>query len=146
MPRIRRHATLAAGSGAVWQVVGDPHHLPRWWPKVGRVEGVEEDRWTSVFMTQKGKPVRADFRVVASEPQRHRVWSQELEDSPFERVLAESVTEVRLEPRDGAVTEVTIELRQRLRGLARLGGFMVRRAGGRVLDEALEGLRGACER
>jgi hypothetical protein len=31
-------------------------------------------------------------------------------------------------------------MRQQLRGSARLGGFMVRRATGRVLDEALEAL------
>ena len=146
MPRVRRAATLSAGSGEVWEVVGDPHHLPRWWPKVGRVEGVEDDRWTVVFLTQKGKPIRADYRLVASEAPTQRSWRQELEDSPFERVLSESLTEVRLEPGGEASTRVTIELSQKLRGLSRLGGFMVRRGSRRVLDEALEGLRGACER
>lgn len=146
MPTIRRHATLAAGSQDVWRVVRDPHHLPRWWPKVGRVEAVQDDRWTSVFVTEKGKSVRADYRLVASEAPHRRAWSQELADSPFERVLAEAITEVRLEPQESAQTDVTIELRQRLRGFARLGAFMVRRASGRVLDEALEGLRVACER
>jgi hypothetical protein len=38
------------------------------------------------------------------------------------------------------VTQVTITLRQRMRGLARLGGFLIRRAGRRQLDEALDGL------
>jgi hypothetical protein len=35
---------------------------------------------------------------------------------------------------------VTLELRQRLRGPAALGGWLVRRATGRILDEALDGL------
>ena len=33
-----------------------------------------------------------------------------------------------------------ITLHQRMRGLSRLGGFMVRRATRRILDEALDGL------
>ena len=146
MPTTRRQRTVEADLRDVWEVVADPHHLPRWWPKVRRVEGVNPDGWTKVFMTQKGKPVRADYRLLASEPPRRRSWAQDLEDSPFERVLDEAVTEVRLEPGDGASTRVTIELRQSLRGFARLGGFMVRRASRRLLDEALEGLVAACER
>jgi hypothetical protein len=42
---------------------------------------------------------------------------------------------------DAAATEVTIELRQTLNGfLARLGGYMVRRAAAATLEEALDGL------
>ena len=41
---------------------------------------------------------------------------------------------------------MTIEQRQKLRGLARFGGLLVRRATGRVLDEALDGLERACVR
>lgn len=146
MPTTRRTRIVAADVQAVWSVVCDPHHLPRWWPRVTRVEGVDADRWTQVFMTKKGRPVRADYRLLASERSRSRSWRQELEDTPFERVLGESVTEVRLEPVADQGTRVTIEQRQRLRGFARLGGLMVRRATRRLLDEALEGLRVACER
>ena len=146
MPTTRRHRTLRAERADVWDVVADPHHLPRWWPRVGRVEGVDAERWTQVFLTEKGKPIRADYRLIASEPPSRREWEQEVADSPFERVLQESVTEVRLDPQGEAATCVTIEVRQRLRGLSRLGGFMVRRASRRLLDEALEGLRVACER
>jgi uncharacterized protein YndB with AHSA1/START domain len=145
MPVTRRHRTLRADVADVWTVVADPHHLPRWWPRVGRVEGVDAGRWTQVFLTSKGRPVRADYTVLASEPPKRREWRQEIEGSPFERVFSEAVTEVRLEP-DESATRVTIELRQRLRGLSRLGGFMVKRASRRLLDEALEGLRVACER
>ena len=45
-------------------MIRDPHHLPRWWPRVTRVEDVEGDAFTEVMTTAKGKLVRADFQVV----------------------------------------------------------------------------------
>jgi uncharacterized protein YndB with AHSA1/START domain len=145
MPRTARTRVLDAAPADVWAVVADPHHFPRWWPRVERVEAVDRGTWTKVFVTKKGRPVRADFAVVeAREPSLVR-WRQEVEDSPFERVLGDAVTEVTIEPaQDGA--RVTIVQRQKLRGLARLGGLLVRRATGRVLDEALDGLERACVR
>jgi hypothetical protein len=95
--------------------------------------------------TEKGRLVRADERLLISERPRRRRWTQDLEDSPFERLLSEVSTGVELEP-DPAGTRVTLELAQRLRGINRLGGFMVRRASRRLLDEALDGLGVACER
>jgi hypothetical protein len=77
--------------------------------------------------------------VEAREPELLR-WEQELEDTPFERLLNESVTRVSLEPRAGGGTRVTLELRQRMRGFSRFGGVLVRRATVRLLDEALDGL------
>ena len=145
MPRTARTRTLRARPDAVWEVVGDPHHFPRWWPRVERVEAVDAGRWTKVFMTRKGHTVRADFELVDSRPPTLRAWRQEVEDSPFERVLGDAVTEVRIEPA-GEGSSVTIEQRQKLRGLARLGRFLVRRATARVLDEALDGLERACVR
>ena len=129
----------------IWAVVSDPHHLPRWWPRVTRVEDVGNDRWTKVMTTDKGKIVRADERLLISERPRVRRWTQDLEDSPFERLLSEVSTAVELEP-EAAGTRVTLELNQRLRGINRLGGFMVRRASRRLLDEALDSLGAACER
>jgi uncharacterized protein YndB with AHSA1/START domain len=143
LPTTARTRTVSAAPEAIWDVVADPHHLPRWWPRVGRVEGVERNRFTKVFMTEKGRPVRADFVMEETEPPRAVRWRQEIEDSPFERVLDAAVTEVRLAPADGA-TAVTIELRQKLRGMARLAPFLVRRATRRLLDEALDGLERAC--
>jgi uncharacterized protein YndB with AHSA1/START domain len=145
MPSASRTRLLRAAPEDVWAVVGDPDHLPRWWPRVRRVEAVTAERWTKVMGTEKGKAVRADERLVDLEPLRRRAWSQELEASPFDRVFSEIATEVRLDPRDGC-TAVTLSLRQRLRGLNRLGGPLVRRAAGRMLDEALDGLERACER
>ncbi len=111
------------------------------------MEGVEEDRFTQVFTTRKGRAVRMDFRLLASEPPGpdgdppgRRVWVQELEGTPFERVLGEAVTEVVLEPA-GEGTLVTIALTQRLRGYSRTGGFLMRRATRARLDQALERLQ-----
>ncbi|HWF49331.1 MAG TPA: SRPBCC family protein [Solirubrobacteraceae bacterium] len=151
MPTARRTRTVAAAPQRVWELVADPHHFPRWWPGVTRMEGVDGDRWTQVFMTQKGRPVRLDFRLLDSEaPDADagerlglRRWEQELTGSPFERVLGQAITEVRVEPAE-AGTRVTIEQRQKLRGYSRFVGLMLRRASRKRLDEALDGLEHAC--
>ena len=138
----KRSRTVGAPVDAVWTVVGDPHHLPRWWPLTERVEAVEPEAWTSVLRSESGKVVRADYRVEAHEPPRRRAWSQQLEGSPFERLLREHRTEIALAPAGGG-TEVTLTVTQRGRGTARLGMFMLRKAARRQLDEALDGLAAA---
>ena len=143
MPTTRRSRLIAAGPETVWELVSDPYHLPRWWPRVRRVEDVAGGRWTKVFGTGKGKAVRADERLIDNEPPRRRAWTQDLEESPFERMFREVSTEIVLEPEAGG-TRVTVALHQRLRGINRFGGFLVRRASGRVLDEALDGLERSC--
>ena len=145
MPRVRRSAVIAATPEQVWRTVCDPHHLPRWWPRVQRVEGVAGKQFTEVLTTDSGKVIRADFRVVESRAPELRAWEQELAGSPFERVFAAARTEVALAP-EGSGTRVTLVVRLRLRGAGRLGGWVVRRATARVLDEALgalEALHGA---
>jgi uncharacterized protein YndB with AHSA1/START domain len=139
MAGAQRSRTLPASPEALWELVADPHHMPRWWPGVERMEGVEPDRFTQVFKTKRGRPVRADFRVLRSEPPTSRSWEQEVAGTPFERVLSESVIEVRLKPAP-AGTEVTISQQQKLRGYSRTGGFMLRRATAAKLDDALDGL------
>ena len=67
------------------------------------------------------------------------MWAQDVEGTPFERVLGEAITEVLVEP-DGDATRVTIALSQRLRGYSRTGGFLLARATRARLDEALSGL------
>jgi uncharacterized protein YndB with AHSA1/START domain len=136
--------TIAASGRAVWEMVGDPHHLPRWWPRVERVEGVEGETFTEVLVGKNRKIVRADFALVDAEPERRLVWAQHLDDTPFARMLRSAETEIVLtECVDGAeaVTEVTIELRQELRGiLPRLGARLVKRAASATVEEALDGL------
>lgn len=135
--------TLPVPVEAVWRVIEDPHHMPRWWPGIARMEGVEDDRFTQVLMTKRGKPVRADFRIVVSEPPWRLAWEQELAGTPFERVLSELVTEVALAPvAEG--TRVTIAQNQKLRGYSRTGGLLMRRATDSRLKEALDGLARTC--
>ena len=140
MPTARRARTLPATPDRVWRVVGDPHHLPRWWPKVRRVEAVAGDRFTQVMRTEKGKDVRADFRVVEEEAPRLLRFEQDIEGTPFEGFLEEAVTTIEAVP-DGDGTKVTISTKHRLRGIARIGGgTLLKRATRKQLDEALDAL------
>jgi len=141
VPTARRTRTIAAPVQELWELVCDPHHLPRWWPRVERVEDVAEGAFTELMRTAKGKAVRADFLLVRTDPQTHTLtWQQQLEGTPFARVLSSSETHLTLHD-DGDGTSVTIELRQRLSGFfPRFGGFMVSRAAAATLDEALDGL------
>jgi uncharacterized protein YndB with AHSA1/START domain len=146
LPKISRKRLIQAPVEDVWAVVSDPDHLPRWWPRTTRVENVRKGKgggrrtqWTSVLETKAGRAVRADYRVISSATDDRFVFEQELENSPFEKVLRSSETEIRLEPRDGA-TEVRITNRQRLRGLSRMGSPMMGRAAKQILNDALEGL------
>jgi len=141
VPTARRSRIIAASVEELWEVICDPHHLPRWWPRVNRVEDVEDGAFTEVMKTAKGKLVRADFRLVRSDERAHSLaWQQQLEGTPFARLLSSAETKVNLEPvAEG--TSVTIELRQTLSGFfPRFGGFMVRRAAAATVDEALSGL------
>jgi uncharacterized protein YndB with AHSA1/START domain len=147
MPNVARSRSIPTSGERVWALVADPHNLPRWWPETIRVEDVHGDagskrsRFTQVFSTTKGKPVRADFRCTASTSGRRLVWQQELEGTPFEGFLRDAELELTLEPGAGAdVTEVTVDARRKLRGLSRLGSLMMRRATGRTLSAALAGI------
>ncbi|MGO9754604.1 MAG: SRPBCC family protein [Solirubrobacteraceae bacterium] len=135
----QRSRTIAAAQTRVWAVLDDPHHLPRWWPGVARVEGVENGHWTQVYLTKQGRPVRFDYQQLLVDPPRRVVWEQEVAGTPLARVMAESLTEILLEG-DGATTCVTIAQRQKLRGYSRTGGLLMRRGAAARLGEALEGL------
>jgi uncharacterized protein YndB with AHSA1/START domain len=164
VPTARASRTIATPIEDLWSLVRDPHHLPRWWPRVTRVEGVDDTAFTEVMKTKKGKLVRADFDVVSVDTVRHvLVWSQRVEGTPFAQVLSEAQTELRLEPasarasaRAGAArrafgadaapaldttataTEVTIELRQTLvkRRMYQASATMGSRVGGHLVRRA----------
>lgn len=153
MPTAHRSRSLSATPDEVWEVIADPHHMPRWWPEVTRMEAVEDDRWTQVFTTKKGRPVRMDFHLLESDPPGpggdppgRRVWEQDIEGTPFARVFGEAITDVLVEGepgpegRVGEATRVTIALNLRLRGYSRTGGFLLARATRARLDAALSGL------
>jgi uncharacterized protein YndB with AHSA1/START domain len=149
--RATRTRQLIAPPQALWQVIEDPFQLPRWWPRVARVEGVQDDRFTEVLQTKRRRAVRMDFRVLASDPPGtggedwgRRAWEQEVAGTPFERVLDEAITEVLIEPALGGTSKVTIAQLQKLRGYSRTGALMMRRATNQQLDEALDGLARIC--
>lgn len=138
-----RTRTIGVPPREVWRVVEDANQMPRWWPGVKRMEGVEHNRFTQVFETKRRRALRVDFRVLESvapgiqvSAPGHRSWNQEVAGTPFERLLEESITEVVLEPVDGG-TRVTVAQRQKLRGYSRSGTMMVRRATNKRLDQAL---------
>ena len=157
MPVARASRTIAAPPAQLWDIVSDPYHLPRWWPRVTRVEDVADGAFTEVMRTRSGKTVRADFDLVrAEEGTGTVVWEQRLDGTPFAAVLSSSETELRVAPPPAGAgesprSEVTIELRQELSGrsvrayplrrpVPSLGGWMVRRAASRTIEEALSGL------
>jgi uncharacterized protein YndB with AHSA1/START domain len=143
---VKRNRTVAAAPDAVWELVSDPHHLPRWWPQVQRVEEVTGHAWTKVLRTKRGRTIRADYTRVEWQPPKRIVWRQEVEESPFEAILDEAVTEVLVEPAGDDETRVSLIADQELRGRYRFGGFMLRRATKKQLDEALDGIEEAVAR
>jgi uncharacterized protein YndB with AHSA1/START domain len=158
MPTATRTRKIAAPAEQLWDVISDPNHLPRWWPRVTRVEGVFDGSFTEVMKTKKGKTMRADFEIVESDELERRVrWNQQIEGTPFAGVLSSSETELRLEApeQSSGATEVTIEMRQVLSqgwepnmrvlrkmmpGGGGLGARLVRKAAMETIAEALDGL------
>ena len=137
---VRRERVLSATPAEVWGVVSDPNRLAAWWPGVSRVEEATREAWTTVLVSPSGKSVRADYSLVdAEEPERLR-WRHEVEESPFERLLAESTTEIALSSEGEGGTRVRLTLDQRPRGWARFSPFQLRAAARRQAETALEGL------
>lgn len=146
MPKVSRSRVITADPERVWDLISDPHNMPRWWPRVVRVEDVRDagkrTRWTAVLETERGTGVRADFRITAATREQRLEWEQEIEGTPFERILKSSRVELRLRPA-GAATDVTVIGDESLRGLSRLGSTMVRGAARRRLEQALDGIENA---
>lgn len=145
MPSVVRSRVIGAKAAAIWELIADPHNLPRWWPQTSRVEDVEGEpgtdgaRFTQVMSTSGGRPVRADYRCAEASPPSRLLWRQEVEGTPFAGFLRSAEIEARLAA-EGAGTTVTITARRRLRGMSRLGAPMMRRATGRTLERALDGI------
>jgi uncharacterized protein YndB with AHSA1/START domain len=136
---IRAETVVPATPEEVWRLVSEPERLPQWWPGVTRVEEATADAWTTVLRSPKGKSVRADYSRVEAEAGRRVVWRQEVDESPFERILASATTEVALAPETGG-TRVTVSIDQRPRGWARFAPAQFRAAGKRQVKGAVEGL------
>lgn len=148
MPRVTRKRTIGAPVGDVWKLVSDPYSLPRWWPRTGRVENVEQksagrrSQWTKVLETSEGRGVRADFRCLSSAENERYVWEQQLEGTPFAKHLRSSVVEIGLRERDEG-TQVSLASVQTLKGMSRMGSPMMRHGQGTILEEALDGIERA---
>ena len=137
---VRRERVVSGAPDDVWRIVSDPARLPVWWPGVSRVEDASRQAWTTVLVSPKGKSVRADYSLVeAREPELLR-WKQEVEESPFERLLSSASTEITLEPEASGGTRVRLALDQRPRGWARFSPFQLRAAARRQAEDALTGL------
>ncbi|HEX2708796.1 MAG TPA: SRPBCC family protein [Solirubrobacterales bacterium] len=148
MPRVIRKRTIGAPVEEVWKLVSDPYSLPRWWPRAGRVENVEQksagrrSQWTKVLETAEGRGVRADYRCLSSAENERYVWEQELEGTPFARHLRSSRVEIGLRAREQG-TQISLASVQTLKGMSRMGSPMMRRAQGAILNEALDGIERA---
>jgi uncharacterized protein YndB with AHSA1/START domain len=136
---LRGETVVPAAPEEVWGLVSDPARLPQWWPGVTRVEEASAQAWTTVLNSPQGKALRVDYTRVEAEPESRLVWRQEVEESPFERILASATTEIALaaEPEG---TRVSVALDQRPRGWARFAPLQFRAAGRRQVRGAVEGL------
>jgi uncharacterized protein YndB with AHSA1/START domain len=128
MPTASATRSIGASAQELWELVCDPHHLPRWWPRVERVEAVQDDAFTEVLRSDRGRIVRADFLMLRrDERELSALWAQQIEGTPFAGILASSETEVRLRAvasgsgkgagETGSATEVTITIVQTLPGV-----------------------------
>jgi len=148
MPRVSRQRTIAVPVGEVWKLVSDPYNLPRWWPRAGRVENVDQrgsgrrSQWTMVLQTSEGRGVRADYRCTSAAENERFVWEQQLEGTPFAKHLRSSRFEIGLRA-VGEGTEVSLSSAQTLKGMSRLGSPMMRKGQGKTLEQALEGIEEA---
>ncbi|HEX8052886.1 MAG TPA: SRPBCC family protein [Thermoleophilaceae bacterium] len=138
--KVSRATTLPVPPDEVWDLIADPYHLPRWWPRVQRVEEVVGNAWTKVMISSRGRAVRSDYTRVETDAPRRVLWRQEVDESPFERLLSEATIELKLEEAGEGRTRVRLTSEQSLRGKTRFGGMMVRRATRRTLNDALDGL------
>jgi uncharacterized protein YndB with AHSA1/START domain len=137
---VRRERVVPAAPSEVWRIVSDPTRLAAWWPGVSRVEEASREAWTTVLVSPTGKSVRADYSLVEADEPERVLWRHEVEESPFERLLSESTTEIALAAEGTGGTLVRLTLDQRPRGWARFSPFQLRAAARRQAEAALEGL------
>lgn len=139
---ISRERVVSAAPAEVWRIVSDPTRLAAWWPGVKRVEEATGEAWTTVLVSPKGKTVRADYTMVDTDEPERLLWRHEVAESPFERLLSESTTEIVLAADAAGGTLVRLTLDQRPRGWARLSPFQLRAAASQQVEAALDGLAG----
>ena len=146
LPHVTRRRRLEAPPGKIWPVVSDPYHLPRWWPRTQRVENVSEGGrepraasgprcWRPATAARSGPTTAASARP----PRKRYAFEQLLEGTPFEGFLRQRPHRDPPGARGRRHRGDAGEPSSGCAGLSRLGGFMMRRATGRTLAEALAG-------
>ena len=141
MPRVSRSRVIAADQDRVWDLVSDPHNLPRWWPQAARVEDVRgpdgaRAHWTTVLETERGSGVRADYRCTGVDRQAALRVGAADRGHAVRAVLRAARLEIGLSAGRGR-HRGHADQRGVLRGLSRLGSLMMRGAARDRLDEAL---------
>jgi hypothetical protein len=96
-----------------------------------------------VLETNHGRGVRADYRCVSSAENERYVWEQQLENSPFAKHLKDSRVEIELHAAGEGETRIVMSSSQTMRGMSRLGSWMMRKGQRDILDGALNGLEEA---
>ena len=140
MPVTRRSATIAAAPAVVWQTVADPHQL-----RAGG-RGSSASRASAAAASPRCcAPTAARWcaRTSASASATSRGWSSGPRTSTARRSPSCCATRrprVTLEPGGEDATRVELRLEQRLQGVSRFGGFLVKRAARKQLDGALAAL------
>src|SRR2546430_179023 len=111
MPRVSRKRVIAAPRERVWELVSDPHHLPRWWPRTVRVEDVRQiqggrrSRWTTVLGTQSGRGGGPEGRVELDPTAMGGLGSELGGAEPAERARLEEVVIPAPHPLPPAIAE-----------------------------------------
>lgn len=141
MPTTSRERLIPGDPDRVWSYAADPGRLPRWWPKVERVERSGPDDFTKWVLSPRGRAVALEFRLDQVEPGRFVRWEQRIDGTIFQRSLRAAAERIEFrESDDGRGVTVKLTIERKMRGTARLGGLMIARAQGRELDEALDSL------
>ncbi|MEI7889158.1 MAG: SRPBCC family protein [Actinomycetes bacterium] len=140
MPTARCQIELSVPAEKAWAYAADPSRLGRWWPAVERVDRADDENYTRWIMSPRGRAVPMAFKLEALEPGHKVTWQQQLAGTAFARSVRSSTETIEVVGTETGST-VGLSITRRLKGTARLGGFLVRRGQRRELKAAVENLR-----
>ena len=123
----------------VWGLVGDPGKLARWWPNVDRVDRPDPATLTKWVISPRGRAVAMRFHMLENRSGEFCSWKQDLVGTPFARSVVEAIESIRVEP-SAQGSLVTLTIRRKMRGTAKIGALLVARGQRKELDEALNRL------
>ena len=150
MPRAVRRRQFQSEPERVWEYATNPRNLPRWWPRTASVRALSGtgnqigSRWTQCLAAKSGNKIEANLICTRADAPGTWRFEQRPEDTPFEKMLKEAWTELRIAAGPNG-TSVELELGQKLQGMARLGALFVRSASAKTAQEALGNLAAALD-